>query len=426
MNKRIINTTIFKIIDVIASRLYSGVAIILLGFFLNAYELGIYGVVTGYFVIIALFNIEPTTILFRDYSKFQNQGTLFKHLSAYIKFIWVRTGIFLVITSIASIVLYFFKQNATFSIYLIIAIFVYMLTSFQSLIKEYFFISLQQGEVTIWNAIINGISLVALTTLYFFPTLISFAILSLVVQSIASLFWYTLLKRRFNFKIEKESPYKLVKESLKSFGLWQHLAGNMTNFIYNIDTVILGFFVSLTIIGNYTIALQFANLFFVIPMVLQKGFSVSLSREKKPDKTISSALIIGIITAIGQLVGFLTIGRWALTYLFPTQDSATIFSIAVILIIAATILNAVRPIIAYITIKGSVKNLFLKIYLPITLISLCAYAIGAWLYGFWGVAWANIFNYTLFSIFLITYTWKKLPFRFTTKSFWRIIRSYLK
>ena len=108
---------------------------------------------------------------------------------------------------------------------------------------------------------------------------------------------------------------------------------------------------------------------------------------------------------------FWLIGKWAIGVIFPAQDANAIFSLAIILAIAATIWNIIRPLISYLTVKTPIKKLFLTTFLPVGVASMIIYVLAAILFGIKGVAYANIVNYSLFALAIILYTIRNIPFK---------------
>ncbi|MBT5491366.1 hypothetical protein HOK00_03485, partial [bacterium] len=210
---------------------------------------------------------------------------------------------------------------------------------------------------------------------------------------------------------------KFVKETLFSYSLWTHLNGVVTNFIYRSDTFFLSFFVSLTIVGNYNIALNSANIANILPMIIGYQNSVAISNAKDKNQVfkisnhfILLSLLIGLVT----IIGFYVLGNFYLYIITGQENNSEIFFYMMCIVTGLVIVKSfASPLNAYINIYGKVKNLFLQGMIPILIFTSGIYFFSSYMYGASGIAVANILV-SFFWLLIIVYQASKNNYIFST------------
>lgn len=399
----------YSVIDIAAIKIISGIIFILLVRLLPRADIGIIGLVAGYLTIFRFLSITPESILFRDFPKIKNQ--LNEYLSAFIVFWAIRTVFILALGGVFAYILSFFYGSTVLPLYLFGAVVVLSLGYFQSIVKETHYVDFKQKIVTKINVVLMIVQLSLVGILFFKPSLLLYLGILLFVNVSSVFVWYFILKKNFHFSfILTKDTFNKIKYSIKDFSLWQNLSGSVGYLIYNIDTLILAFFVSLEVIGDYTIALMIANFFFIVPQILQKSFTVGFSHIESKfivNKALSAFLRYALLFSVLQLVLFVLFGN-ILVGIFTDTHVEIIFWYSLIIITGISIFNVFRPLNSLIAIKTSFKKAFFHVYLPSGVVAVLTYFILTFWFGAIGTAWGNILAYSLFVIFLLVYVKKNL------------------
>jgi O-antigen/teichoic acid export membrane protein len=158
---------------------------------------------------------------------------------------------------------------------------------------------------------------------------------------------------------------KLVVDSVKDFSLWNQLSSMLLRVLYQADVIILGFFVSLSALGDYTIALTIANVFFVVPQLFQKTFSVSFSRLSEKQRLahgLGLAVKYNALFSIAQLAGYVILQPLIMAFFGP-EHPETVSLYAFFIITGVTLFNLARPWVGLTTVKESKKKRLFRLEL---------------------------------------------------------------
>lgn len=417
LKNKLFGLTAYSFVDTVLLRFFGIISFIIIVRLLARSDIGIIGVAAGYLVFLIFFALAPETILLRDFPKIKNR--INHYISSFILFWLIRSIIITVLAGIIALFLYHQFENSIVPIYFIGATVLFNMGMFQSLITELFYVSFKQKIVMIMNIVLSVFGTGLVFLLFFKPTLMFYLFVSFLSTFVGLVTWYYLLKRYFAFKfIYAKDSVKIVKNSIKDFALWQHFNGTITHLIYRIDTVILSFFVTLTIIGDYTIALGIANFFFLVPQIVQKTAMVGLSNinnKREEGLFMSIVLKYSFILGIAQLLLFIVFGKWIILTLFTSTHIEQIYLYTVLITCGVTILNFMRPVMSLIASKCSLKEGFFQVYLPSGIMALVGYIILTYFYGPVGTAIGNIVGYSVFALLLYSFMNKKYPLQFKFK-----------
>ncbi|MBL7160308.1 MAG: oligosaccharide flippase family protein [Candidatus Aenigmarchaeota archaeon] len=399
----------YSVVDIAALKILSGVIFIILARLLPRADIGIIGLVAGYLTLFRFLSITPESILFRDFPKIKNQ--LNEYLSAFIVFWAIRTALILALGGVFAYIMSFYYGGTVLPLYLFGAVVVLCLGYFQSIVKETHYVNFMQKAVTKINVVLMIIQLSLVSLLFFEPNILLYLGILLFVNISSVFVWYFILKKNFNFSfIITKDTFNKIKHSIMDFSLWQNMSGSITYLIYNIDTLILGFFVSLEVIGNYTIALTIANFFFIVPQIIQKSFTVGFSNIENKliiNKALSVFLRYALFFSVLQLVLFVFFGN-ILVSIFTATHVEIIFWYSLIIIAGISIFNVFRPLNSLIAVKTSFRKAFFLVYLPSGIASIIVYITFTSMFGAIGTAWGNIVAYSFFTLFLLVYVKKNL------------------
>lgn len=410
LKNKLFGLTAYGLLDTMLLRLFAAVSFIILVHLLSKEDIGIIGVASGYMVIFNLLAIAPETVILRDYPKIKNE--ISRRVSAFMIFWLIRLVLLTLVALGVSVFLFDRYQSFLPAFFFLGSVLVYNLTLFPGLITQVFYAGFKQKTVTWINILLNLIGVGLLVFLFMRPNLVTYLIILMVSAVIGMIVWYYRLKKDFSFKFENRDSFAVIKESIYGFTLWNHLNSAILNMIYQIDTLIISFFVLLSAVGDYTIALGIANFFFIVPQVLQRsvfiGFS-NIDNRKDEGTLISAGLKYSFILGIGQLLFFIVFGKAIINMLFTQEHVSEIYVYCLLITCGVTILNIMRPIASLINSKCALKEAFLSVYLPAGIFALAGYLVLTVYYGPVGTAAGNILAYAILSLFLWRFVSKKYP-----------------
>ncbi len=411
LKNKLVGLTAYSFTDQIFSRLFGIISFVVIVRLLPRDDVGIIGLVAGYLVIFNFLSIAPETILLRDFPKIKDRVHLY--ITSFMIFWFIRTVATMIMASIVSLYLYWQFENLIVVLVFLAAALFFNMGLFTSIIKELFYVDFKQKTAMSVNFVMNALSLGLILLLYFSPTILFYVFLSFISSAITMVIWYLLLRKYFSFRFcFTREIFRVLNFSITDFAFWQHMNGAITYMIYRIDTAILGFFATFTVIGDYTIALSIANFFFFVPQIIQKSVMVGLSNigDKKNEGLLMGIIIkYSFIIAMAQLIFFILFGRWIIAILFTPKHLEEIYLYTFIIVIGVTILNISRPLMSLIAAKCSLRETFFKVYLPGGVIAFLGYVILTYLYGSIGTAVGNIVGYSFFSLLLIIFVWRRYP-----------------
>lgn len=377
-------------------------------------EYGLIGLAAGYYVILTWFAISPANILSQRYQGLREQYG--DYLSKIYTFTYLTIISLLIIGVALSIVVF----NVTHSYYATIIFLAYSATQLVMLLSnlaQYLLkLEFKQQIITRLTGVIRSSEILLLLLLFLFPhAYVVIAVTMLVAITETILFTKQLNKLEPFQKIAPIRPtLNTIWEHIKSYSLWHHLGTNLIRYMYEIDTVFLGLWASLTVVGNYSIAMKIANFTFIIPSLLQSNASILFTRlesVEKQNRALSLLLKYSAIISLLQLGLFLLFGKLYIG-LHTKSDLDVINIYAVLIVIGTTVLNTARPLISYINAYSSMRSFFLYSVLPAAIFTSIVYPISAYRYGAIGLSVGNIMCYAFWLLTMIVYM-RRTPFRFS-------------
>ena len=369
LKEKVVNLAFFSLLDTILGRVIHLLSLLVVIKFLPRDDFGIIGISFGYLAILSLLSLAPETVLYRDFPNIKSDKKINLYISSFILFGLFRTLIILVISCAIGGYLYWQYKNYIIPLTFVIITLGSNIILLQGPTKELLRVDFRQKLATITGFFIEvAILFIIISALFFSPSLVVYLSVFLATSICALMVWLTILKRIYNFSwVFNRDTIKVLKYSIRDFSFWNHLNGAITNLIYNVDTAILSLCgMPLVVIGNYTVALKLSNFFFFVPMILQGTNTIALSNVKKERSnfTVSLSLKYILIISLIQLGIFILFGRWLIETFITSKNSGLIFQHTLLIIIGVSILNIVRPLISWVAIKGNLKQVFFKVYLP--------------------------------------------------------------
>ncbi len=379
---------------------------------LDREDYGIIGIVIGYFVFVNFLNISIESIILRDHKKITEN--INKYFLNFFVFNFIKIFLILILSFVIGVTLFQINNDMNFVFAVISTTSILIADSIIAPLMTYSTAKFNQKVVTKFTSIRILLNLLFCMGLFFYPTLSFVALKDVIVSVIYIIIWLVFFKNEVNYKLifsKAHLDFKLVKNILLEYSLWTHFTGVVTTFIYKSDIFFLSFFVSLQVIGDYNIALTAANIATIIPMIIgyQNSIAISHADSDKSANDISNifiklSLLIGLIT----LLAFLLLGRFYLGIMTGQSNNDTIYSYMIPIVIGVIIVKTIAsPLVAYVNIKCSVKDLFIHVLLPTFFLTGLTYLIAAFFGGALAVASSNI---------LISVIWLFLLFKYIKKT----------
>ena len=185
--------------------------------------------------------------------------------------------------------------------------------------------------------------------------------------------------------------------------------------LFTIDTVVLSWFAfeQLQDISNYTIALKFTSLFFLIPMQLHRSLQIVLANYNEPTKqanSINAFIKVNFVVSFAQLLFVFVGGNWLIHVLFGEDIPMDVTNYTIIIALGVTLMNMSWPLMSIINNFCSLRQAFFWIFLPALAFGFSVYVWTAITWGAIGVAYGNIVIYTALALGLVIFTAKHYPF----------------
>ncbi len=380
--------------------------------FLPRESYGHLGLVVGVFAFINFLNISLESVLLRDHKRFE--GKMERVMSSFLFFNIIKSVLLIVLTYSIGYYLQF-KYNdhqVMYAFYIqTIILITDVLVSPWALYASCTFSQKVVAKMTFVRALANSLFTLGVIL---FPTLGFIVIKEFMVSVIYLTAWYfkgiPKLKKTIGESISfSKADFKMVLSTFKEYSLWTHLVGVVTNFIYRSDTFFLSLFTGVKVIGDYNVALNSGNVANIIPSILgyQNSVAVSHCDGEETQKMTSAFLRASIYLGIGTFFLFYIVGESYLELITGESDVNQIYFYLLCIVAGLMIVKTVAsPLVALINMKGDVKKLFFFVNLPVLIICAITYYFGAMLFGPVGVAWANIFNSTIWVILVCIQAWK--------------------
>ena len=419
LSQKIINNTTYALVDLILTKLGTTVVFIFLVRLLPEKDIASIGISMGYIVLLAYFDVGPIRVLLRDYPELKDDKEDRDQLLTAL-FLFMGLQVLAIITVYFLLILFVINnlgiQGLSFLVFGMTIDFLGLMI--QGWIKTVFYADFQQPFATKISFFFTLARLLCCSILFLSPSLNSY-IWILITTSLANcILWIVVFQWRFSFHpaINRKIP-DVIKHSLKSYGLWDHLNRMVIDTLFTIDTAILSWFAigQLSDIGNYTIALKFTSLFFIIPMQLHVSLQVTLSNYKEDKnrfEAINTFLKLNSIISFAQLLFIFVGGKWLIRLLFGANINEDVIYYTIIIGIGVTIMNLSIPLLSVINNLCNLRKAFLRVFLTSIVLGVIIYIFTAACWGTKGIAFGNIVAYFILSVSLIIFTKRNYPFPF--------------
>ncbi|RAZ80718.1 hypothetical protein [Planococcus halotolerans] len=397
--KKILNLTTLSSIDLLFKTIFEMLVLVVVTNLFGTEVVGKIGIATGVFVFIAYLAFSPETYLLKEINKIQKNLAMYYQV---FSLFWIfRFIVLLLLIIIISTYFFMEKGNELALIFLVISL-IQLIKIYQQSIYEFYYVTYQQKIVVIQGIAFKIFFTLLLGVIYLKPSLNIFLLIYFLSYFVPLIYWLYDSKKRF---AKKDISITLVDVKgmfleLKDFSIWDHLIKSSLNAMYRIDTFILFLFLSPLQIGYYTLALSISNYFQIIPQFFQKALVLFFDKEVSNGALLKKSLKANLIVNVIQVLAFLILGKIAIEMIFNTNTDE-VYRISLILIVAVSIFNIVRPYQSLLINLTTMKNLFIKIYLPILGWSVVSLLTFVYMWGIDGALISKLLTFVFLSLLLI-------------------------
>jgi O-antigen/teichoic acid export membrane protein len=432
--RRAVDNTVFGLLDQILSKVGTTAVFIILVRLLPERDIAAVGIAGAYLVLISFLDVGPIRVLLRDYPKLrEDRPALDRLFSACFVFALLQAAGMLLVAF--GLQWYFAATLAIpglgFLMWGVAADFVAL--TYQEGIKAALYADFRQRYAATLSFALNLFRLLTYCLLVFRPTLETYTWLLIFTAVSSVLMWTVVFQRHFRMtlRLDGEIPGTL-KQTLQSYGLWNHFNRLSYDTLANIDIAVLGWFGRLEELAAYTIAFKFTSLLARFPAELAKSAQVVVTNYREEGRraaALSTFLKFNSGLSILQLVFVLAFGGWMLRLLFGPGAGPDVLYYTIILAAAITALNMSKPLVGIISALCSLRSAFLWVSLPGTVLGIAAYSAGAFLGGAAGLATAKVAVYAALAAGIALFASRRAGLRaelqLVTKEERRLISQYM-
>lgn len=416
MKDKLVGNILYSIIEKVFQILSGFLASFFIIRLIDRESYGVIGIVAGFYALVSIFNFSYEAIIIRDHKSIDKD-----ELGHFLAFSVVKMFLLLILSAGLATFLYMKYFSLSF-VYAVGSIFfVFAIDFLSSPVMLYLTAKFRHDLISKISFLRYFTNVSLLIGLYKFPSLEYIFFKDCVVFTLVILAWIFVLKKIlkvkthffnhfFNFDMNK------FKSNVGDYSLWTHLVSCVTYFIYRADTIFLSMFLPLRVIGNYSVALSCGNFANIVPAILgfQNSVAISNTTERTDIERISSSFSrVSIVSSIVMAIGLILFGEILLKIITGEQDVSEMFFFTKCIVIGLLLVKSLAsPLVSVIQMKGSVKDLFIKVNIPVFIFTATSYFLSAKFYGARGVAIANIVN-SLVWVSLVYIEFRSLGYKLT-------------
>lgn len=414
--RRVVHNTGFALADLVLTKLGNVAVFVLLVRLLSGPEIAAIGVAGGYIVFVAWLDVSPVRVLLRDYPRVAAdraaRDSLFSGMAWF--FLLQVAAIALLAAVLQATLIPTVRLPGVDLLFWAMAI-DFVALAFQDWIKMVFFADLRQSRATVISTFVGAARLCAYALLLLDPSLGLYSALLALTALAAMVVWAIAFRRAYPFRLAADrKAVRAIARSVTDYGLWDHLNRMSIDTLLLIDTVILSWLALYAGLDAYTIALRFTSMLFLVPNQIRRGLQLGLSYARDAGSTATTygaGILANTVVSLGQLFVIWLAGPLILHLLFGAAATEQVFRLTLIITVGATILNLVGPLIAAANNLCSLREMFLRAFLPSAVIGTAGYLVLGWRFGTIGVAYGNIFAYTVLAAAVALFSLSRLSLR---------------
>lgn len=412
--RKVFSNTLFSIADVLILKIGTTLAFIVLVRLLSAEAIATVGIATGYLLFISYLDVAPIRILLRDYPKVAGDPTKRNELlTALFSFWCLQTALMLLLAgALISLVIAPLDIQSLAFLYIAMTI-DFIALSLQGWFKIIYYADFRQRAATRLSLFLGIGRLAVYALLILMPSLDTYSWILIAFAFGTGLIWITAFFRSFRYSVSWHagSP-ALLLESLKSYGLWDHLNRLVVDTLFTVDLVILSWNAGTRDMSSYTIALRFVSLLTLIPLQLNAALQIAAANYEtaiERSRAIGAVVRINLLVSVMQLFGILLVGRWLMELLFGSHIAPEAFHYMFILAGGVTLFNLSVPLWGVVNNHCRIGKAFAFVFLPGLVFSIVVYTVAAATFGAVGIAWGKVVAYGTLAAGLLVFVAKYSP-----------------
>ena len=348
----------YSVVDKISNLILQGYSFYMIINYLPLEEYGLINSVAGCLVIFFFFNISISSILLRDHNEINRAK--YKSLVIFNLF---KIPIYIFF----SIIIFFFLEYNynKFNVLLLIIIyfiFIFIRTTLIEIHLTKLVCDFKQKKITYINLICNLINIILVSGIIFFPSVKYIFFKESIFTIFYLLIWYIILRReKLLEELNLNINIQYVINSIKSYSLWTHLNGAITNFIYRSDIFFLSLFFDLETIGFYAIALNLSFYLNIFLQIITEKTTVFFSNIKTNfnKNLLLLLLMINLIISFLVYIIFININDFIFDNLIKNINNYMIKEIFLYLLISILIIRTILGTFqSYFNIFSDIKLVF--------------------------------------------------------------------
>lgn len=348
------------------------------------------------------FFVCPENVLYRDFRKWEAEGTspFNAKLDILRRFAWAKA--FVAIGVAAAIARgetdFFFALLWAFALSLGPQIFgpdrEFLRTSLElgtlnrvNILQKFFLLLGTAAALLIWKGKVSVLALQACFVVFVFALIYRARAKAVILRKMGQPF----PQREISF-------WKVIGDSLGSFSLWQHLASVVLNWIETMDLFFLGIFgYPPREVGLYAAALKLANFSKALPMALSNTYSVRLARTQDPvneHRELKISVSVLLVVTLAQAVVLFFVSPWIFEFFskgrWSTPEISTMRTWFGWILLAGVLNAPLFVLTAWLYVRTRARDVFLRLYLPLAVVSVFIYSSAAYSRSLQWVAISNV------------------------------------
>jgi len=365
------------------------------------------------------FFLSPETVMYRDYSVWQKEGRhgIAGRIRAFRRLSWGKGQLAIVLS--LGLALLWPGEGLSWSDRFFSLIWAFSLSLAPQISgpdREFLRMELRIRELS-WLSFFQKLSLLAGTAVaaLIFPGNL-FALAGFAAISALGTAWMARWRaeKRLPVGAGAIDPIHVLKESLTSFSLWQHLLGVVLNWVQTMDVLILGVFrFPAREVGLYAAVLKLANLTTAAPNALCNLLSVWIGRRDRGTgladerRRIGELSLLLVAAIVAQAIALWFVSPWILSALshgrWSGEEMIVMRRWLAWMLTGIGLFASTFMLSSWLALRTQVASMFVRVYLPFGVFALATYSALAWRWGLEGAAGGNVAVMVIYWILLIAY-----------------------
>ena len=365
----------YRLLSSIGGKLADALGVVIAIKTLAPGDYGVIGTAVGVMAVLGFVSLAPEDILWRDLPKLRDR--LAEHLAAYLWFWLVKLAVVAAVAAGYCLLYGRVHHSGTVAALVFGIVCALQLLSSSALVEIPLFAGLQQQRGATFVVGVRGLWLALLVPNFWLHSLPYYLGALTVYAGVTTAISFWLLHRKFgvNLSLRARNAWPLVRAAIVEFSAWLHLVGRARVFLGRGDLAILGALgVTLTALGEYTVAINLVGFALLLPGVLENVAAVTFAHAPatRRQQLWRLSVIAGLL-AVGQFGAGALFGRPVLR-LLHVANAETVFGIFLTLLAGTAVLTLASPALAYAMCFRRMRTVCARVWLPAALV----FAVAVW------------------------------------------------